>query len=394
MEILHNVALAPLTTLGIGGPARYFVEVRTAGDAREAVLWSREYGHPLFILGGGSNLVVADEGWPGLAARIAIAGIERRPANHEIIYDVGAGIAWDEFVRRAVAEDCAGVECLSGIPGTVGATPVQNVGAYGQEVAETIQSVRALDLDTLEVLDLENQECGFGYRGSRFNTVDRGRYMILRVTFALRPGAAPCLRYTDLKAHFSRRARPSLAEVRQAVLAIRRSKAMVVEDAEPDSRSAGSFFKNPLITREHYRQIVERYEGRERLTTGMQPDQNARPVANERAAGLRVPGFEVAPAKAEAAVAGDPASGGGRVKMPAAWLVEQSGVPRGFQLGPVAVSGKHALALVNRGGATAADLLKLMKLVQAKVREAFAIELEAEPVFIGFDGEDKDSFTA
>ena len=185
------------------------------------MLWSREYGHPLFILGGGSNLVVADEGWPGVVARMAIAGIERRTANHEFFYDVGAGIAWDDFVRRAVAEDCAGVECLSGIPGTVGGTPVQNVGAYGQEVSETIRSLRALDLDTLEVLDLENHECGFGYRGSRFNTVDRGRYMILRVTFGLRPAAAPCLRYADLKAHFSERARPSLAEVRQAVLEIK-----------------------------------------------------------------------------------------------------------------------------------------------------------------------------
>jgi UDP-N-acetylmuramate dehydrogenase len=403
MEILHNVALAPLTTLGIGGQARYFVEVRTADDAREAVLWSREYGHPLFTLGGGSNLVVADAGWPGVVARMAIADIERRSANHEILYDVGAGIAWDDFVRRVVDEDCAGVECLSGIPGTVGGTPVQNVGAYGQEVSETIRSVRALDLDTFEVLDLENRECGFGYRGSRFNTVDRGRYMILRVTFALRPAGAPCLRYADLKASFSERARPSLAEVRQAVLEIRRRKAMVVEEAEPDSRSAGSFFKNPLITREHYRQIVERYEGRESLSAGAQPERSAHRVANERA-GLRVPGFEVTPSgtgqkfnepvgRAEAAVARAPGSGGERVKMPAAWLVEQAGVHRGFQLGPVAVSGKHALALVNRGGATAADLLKLMKLVQAKVREAFAIELEAEPVFIGFDAEDKQNVT-
>jgi len=351
MEILQNVALAPLTTLGIGGPARYFVDVRTASDAREAVLWAREQGQPLFILGGGSNLVVADEGWPGVVARIAIRGIERRRAEDEILYDAGAGAVWDEFVGRAVAEECAGVECLSGIPGSVGGTPVQNVGAYGQDVSETICRVEALDLDTLEFVSLGNRDCGFGYRGSRFNSADRGRYMILRVAFGLRPGGAPCLRYADLKAHFDEPAAPpSLAQVRHAVLGIRRQKAMVVEAAEPDSRSAGSFFKNPLITRAHYQRIVERYQG----------------------TGLRVPSYE---------------AGDGRVKLPAAWLVEQAGVGRGFQLGPVAVSGKHALALVNRGGARAVDLLKLKNLVQAKVREAFAIELEPEPVFVGFSTE-------
>jgi UDP-N-acetylmuramate dehydrogenase len=351
MEILHNVALAPLTTLGIGGPARYFVNVQTANDAREAVLWAREYGQPLFILGGGSNLVVSDEGWPGLVARIANAGIERRSSKDEILYDAGAGTSWDEFVERAVAEECAGIECLSGIPGTVGGTPVQNVGAYGQEVSETIRSVQALDLNTLEFVSLGNKDCGFCYRGSRFNTADQGRYMILRVAFALHPGGAPCLRYADLKAHLGgHAAQPTLAQVRQAVLEIRRRKAMVVEDAEPDSRSAGSFFKNPLITRAHCQRIMERYAG----------------------TGLRVPSFE---------------AGDGLVKIPAAWLVEHSGVCRGFQLGPVAVSRKHALALVNRGGATAADLLKLKNLVQAKVRDAFGIELEPEPVFVGFSTE-------
>ena len=365
MEILQNIPLAPLTTLGIGGPARYFVNVQTANDAREAVLWAREYGQPLFILGGGSNLVVSDEGWPGLVARIAIAGIERRRENVEILYDAGAGAGWDEFVQQVVAEECAGVECLSGIPGTVGGTPVQNVGAYGQEVSETIRSVQALDLETLEFVSLENRDCGFCYRGSRFNTVDRGRYMILRVTFALRPGGAPCLRYADLKAHFGEHAvPPSLAQVRHAVLEIRRRKAMVVEDAEPDSRSAGSFFKNPLITRAQYQQIAERYQAKEPFATTAQPDPP----------GLRVPSFE---------------AGDGLVKIPAAWLVEHSGVCRGFQLGPVAVSRKHALALVNLGGATAADLLKLKNLVQAKVREAFDIELEAEPVFVGFSTESK-----
>ncbi len=389
MEILQNIPLAPLTTLGIGGPARYFVNVRTDNDALEAVLWAREYDQPLFILGGGSNLVVSDEGWPGLVARIANAGIERRRSKDEILYHAGAGTSWDEFVEHVVAEECAGVECLSGIPGTVGGTPVQNVGAYGQDVSETIRNVQALDLNTLEFVSLENKDCGFCYRGSRFNTTDRGRYMILRVTFALRPGGAPCLRYADLKARLGEHAaQPSLAQVRQAVLEIRRRKAMVVEDAEPDSRSAGSFFKNPLITQAHYQRIVERYEAKEPFAATAQPDQAARRISKEcpppqqqqnrpllgtpAPPGLRVPSFE---------------AGDGLVKIPAAWLVEHSGVCRGFQLGPVAVSGKHALALVNRGGATAADLLKLKNLVQAKVRDAFGIELEPEPVFVGFSTE-------
>jgi UDP-N-acetylmuramate dehydrogenase len=375
MEILHNIPLAPLTTLGIGGPARYFVNVQTAADAREAVIWSREYGLPLFILGGGSNLVVSDEGWPGLVAHIAIAGIERRRVKDEILYDVGAGAAWDEFVGQVVAEECAGVECLSGIPGTVGGTPVQNVGAYGQDVSETIRSVQALDLDSLEFVNFGNCDCGFHYRASRFNTADQGRYMILRVAFALRPGGAPCLRYADLKAHLGEHvAQPSLARVRHAVLEIRRRKAMVVEDAEPDSRSAGSFFKNPLITYAHYQRIAERYEAKEPFAATARPDQTARRISQQHPPGLRVPSFE---------------AGNGRVKIPAAWLVEQAGVQRGFQLGPVAVSGKHALALVNRGGATAADLLKLKELVQAKVRDAFDIELEPEPVFVGFSTENK-----
>ena len=369
MEILENIPLAPLTTLGIGGAARYFVEVRTAEDAREAVLWSREYGRPLFILGGGSNLVVADEGWPGVVAHVAIGGIERRPAGDEILYDAGAGCVWDELVERAVGEECAGVECLSGIPGTVGGTPVQNVGAYGQEVSGTIRRVEALDLGTMEFVSLENGECGFGYRCSRFNLGDRGRYMILRVTFGLQGGGSPCLRYADLRSRFEGCARPSLGQVRQAVLEIRRRKAMVVEAAEPDSRSAGSFFKNPVITREHLARIAEQYEAEEPSAGNAQPDPTVR-VSKECPAELRVPGFE---------------AGDGMIKIPAAWLVEQAGVHRGFQLGPVAVSAKHALALVNRGGARAADLLKLMRLVQARVRERFGIELEAEPVFVGFD---------
>jgi UDP-N-acetylmuramate dehydrogenase len=348
MEILRNIPLAPFTTLRIGGPARFFAEARSAEEAREAVLWARQQRQPLFILGGGSNLVVSDEGWPGLVLRVAVGGIATQPrSGDEAVYEVGAGVDWDQFVALAVAAGCAGVECLSGIPGTVGATPVQNVGAYGQEVSQTIRTVDALNLASLEWLQLGNAECGFAYRASRFNTVDRGRYLIVRVGFALRPGGTACLKYADLQAHFAgRRASPSLAEVRQAVLEIRRRKAMLVEEADPESRSAGSFFKNPLLSHADYERLAGRWE---RL-------------------GVSVPGF---------------AQDDGRVKLPAAWLVERSGICKGFQLGPVAVSRKHALALVNRGGASAADLVRLKELVESRVRETFGIELQPEPVFVG-----------
>ena len=348
MEILENVPLAPFTTLRIGGPARFFVEAQTEEQARDAVIWAREHQQPLFILGGGSNLVVSDEGWPGLVLRVVIADTETQRSRNETVYVAGAGAEWDQFVARTVADGCAGVECLSGIPGSVGGTPVQNVGAYGQEVSETIVGVDVLDLVSLERLQLQNADCGFAYRASRFNTTDRGGYLILRVAFSLRRGGAACLRYPDLLTKFAERATPpSLAEVREAVLDIRRSKAMLFEEADPDSRSAGSFFKNPLVNRAAYEAITERC-GRK---------------------GVRVPGF---------------AQPDGRMKLPAAWLVEHSGIVKGFQLGPVAVSTKHALALVNRGGATAADLLRLKELIQAKVSENFEIELETEPVFVGF----------
>ena len=375
MEILENVPLAPFTTLRIGGPARFFVEMQTEEQARDAAIWAREHQQRLFILGGGSNLVVSDEGWPGLVLRVAIGGIctpastntapaggpgegiEERIIADEVLYSAGAGVDWEQFVARTVADGCAGVECLSGIPGSVGGTPVQNVGAYGQEVSETIASVDVLDVVSLEQLRLQNADCGFAYRSSRFNTTDRSRYLILRVAFSLRRGGAACLRYPDLLTKFAERAAPpSPAEVRQAVLDIRRSKAMLVEEADPDSRSAGSFFKNPLVSRAVYEAIANRW-GRK---------------------GVRVPGFE---------------QPDGRMKLPAAWLVERSGIAKGFQLGPVAVSTKHALALVNRGGARAADLLRLKELIQAKVLENFEIQLQPEPVFVGFTVEDGKKIT-
>src|SRR5882724_4679020 len=205
MTVLENVYLAPLTTLKVGGPARYFTEPKSAAEVAEAVTFARSKALPLFVLGGGSNLVVSDAGWPGLVLKLAVRGIEEHMENGKTLFDVGAGEEWDRFVARAVARNCAGAECLSGIPGSVGGTPVQNVGAYGQEVSETIESVEVFDLKENRVRELCREACGFSYRSSIFNTTERGRFIILRVTYALEPGGAPRLEYGDLKRHFDGR---------------------------------------------------------------------------------------------------------------------------------------------------------------------------------------------
>lgn len=348
MQLRENVLLGPLTTLGVGGPARYFVEARSEQDVCEAVAWARARNLPLFVLGGGSNLVVSDAGWPGLVVKIALRGVTDYERQGHRVFDLQAGEDWDEFVAQTVSADCAGLECLSGIPGTVGGTPVQNVGAYGQDVSETIERVRALKLEDLSIIEFNNSECGFSYRTSRFNSVDRDRHIILRVSFVLTPGGTPNIQYADLRKHFAGRdGRPTLPETREAVLSIRRSKAMLIEDGEEDSRSAGSFFKNPIVPIAQYERIAAAVEHR-RITPPQYP------------------------------------AGDGHVKVPAAWLIEQSGVHKGFQHGPVAISRKHTLALVNRGGATASDVLAMKNLVQSRVREAFGVELVPEPVFVGF----------
>src|SRR6266404_2654106 len=248
MTIQENVPLAQLTTLQVGGPARYFAEATSEDDIHEAVDFGRAKRLPLFVLGGGSNLLVADSGWPGLVLKIVTGGITQQEAGGAVIFEVGAGVDWDEFVARAVTENCAGVECLSGIPGSVGGTPVQNVGAYGQEVSETIESVEVFDLKEGQVRELCREACGFSYRSSIFNTTERGRFIILRVSYALEPGGEPHLEYADLKRHFEgRETMPNLAETREAVRHIQALKGMLIVPGEADCQSAGSFFKNPVL---------------------------------------------------------------------------------------------------------------------------------------------------
>jgi UDP-N-acetylmuramate dehydrogenase len=349
MLIQENVPLAPLTTMGVGGSARFFVEATATAEVREAVAYAKSRKLPLFILGGGSNLIVSDAGWPGLVVKIAIAGINHRHVHGTAYFDVGAGEEWDGFVAITVQHHCAGVECLSGIPGNVGGTPVQNVGAYGQEVADTIVSVVALNLETGEEEEFEKDDCGFGYRTSVFNTSAKGRYAILRVTFAVVRGE-PRLAYADLQKYFANHSgKPTVAEVRDAVRRIRASKAMLITPGDEDSRSAGSFFKNPVLSPEQFDDLKKRAAARN----------------------LEVPSY---PALAS------------QRKISAAWLVEQSGFSKGYGNGRVGISRKHALAIVNRGGATAAEITELKDEIQRRVEETWGIPLATEPVFVGPEG--------
>jgi len=348
MPIQENVPLAPLTTLQIGGPARFFVEARTIDEVQEAVRASHARGLRLFVLGGGSNLVVSDAGWPGLVLKVGILGINHVHGHGRVIFEASAGEEWDRFVGLVVTHECAGVECLSGIPGSVGGTPVQNVGAYGQEVAESIDAVVALDLASGEVTELSNEDCRFQYRTSIFNTSELGRYLILQVNFALKPRGPAHVEYADLKKYFSGwSSPPTLAQTREAVRQIRARKAMLITPGDEDSRSAGSFFKNPVLSPEAHKQLDER----------------------AAAKALRIPSYPSLDAQR---------------KVSAAWLVEHSGFHKGYTLGRVGISRKHALAIVNRGGATAAEVLALKEQIQSRVEEIWGIRLEPEPVFVGF----------
>lgn len=347
MQIQENVALAPYTTLQVGGLARFFIEARSEEEIRDALLFGRERSLEIFVLGGGSNLVVADGGWPGIVLRIAIGETATHSKDGKQIFTTGAGEDWDGFVAFSVEQNCAGIECMSGIPGTVGGTPVQNVGAYGQEVKDTIISVRVLDTITLELRDMAAADCGFAYRTSIFNTSEKGRYIVTQVSFALTPGGGPKMEYADLKRYFGERSTPTLKEIRDAVRSIRSTKGMLISADDADSRSAGSFFKNPIVPQAEYERIA------------------ALPICKDQ----KPPSF-AAPA--------------GTVKMSAAWLVERSGFQKGYADGRVGISSKHSLAIVNRGAATASDVMRLKNKVQEGVFQTFRVRLQPEPVFVGF----------
>jgi UDP-N-acetylmuramate dehydrogenase len=333
------VRLSGFTTLRLGGPARAFVRAERDEDVVAAV---REGPEPVLVLAGGSNVVVADAGFPGTVVRIETRGVER---DGDVLR-VAAGEPWDPFVARCVAGGLAGVEALSGIPGSVGATPIQNVGAYGQEVSETVVRVHAYDRREDALVDLAADECGFGYRTSRFKR-EPGRFVVLRVDFALEPSAlSRPVRYAELARALGVEPgeRAPLAAVRDAVLALRRRKGMVVADDDPDSVSAGSFFTNPVLTAAEYDALAAR--------AGAEPPRYPQPD--------------------------------GTVKTSAAWLIERAGYGKGFgDPATIAVSSKHSLALTNRGAGTTDDLVRLAREIADGVEARFGVRLVPEPVFVG-----------
>jgi UDP-N-acetylmuramate dehydrogenase len=307
----------------------------------------------MFVLGGGSNVVIGDEGFSGLVLQIALMGVTITSEADGTRVMAGAGEPWDGLVRAMVDHGLSGVECLSGIPGTVGGTPIQNVGAYGQEVAGVIERVVAFDRWQAFLTEFMARDCGFSYRMSRFKGVDAGRFVVCGVRFHLNPGP-PTVAYPDVIAELERRraSSPGLEDVRQAVLAVRRRKGMVLDAADPDTRSVGSFFMNPVVA----------ISDRERIAA---------------VAGGHVPGFGV---------------GEDRVKIPAAWLIERSGFGKGRTDGAVGLSTKHPLAIVNRGGATTRDVLRFAVGVKRAVIDWSGVWLQPEPVFVGLEGDEDVAF--
>lgn len=365
MQELFDVPLSSLTTMHVGGPARRLVVAETIDEIVDAVRETDDAGEPLLVLSGGSNLLIADEGFPGTVVKIANQGLE---VEHDsdcggVTVRVGAGAVWDDFVRHACENDWSGIEALSGIPGLVGATPVQNVGAYGQEVSQTIASVRTYDRVTQQIKTFANADCEFTYRHSIFkNTAysdsdKSGRYVVLDVSFQLRKAdRSQPIAYADLAAGLGVEAgaRVPLAEAREGVLAQRRKRGMVLEAGDHDTWSCGSFFTNPIVTSQQMAAIADR--AAQRLGSDG-------PVPPQFPAGEAHPGM---------------------LKTSAAWLIDKAGFGKGYNMpGPAALSTKHTLALTNRGEANADDIANLAREVVDGVEAAFGVRLVPEPVWVG-----------
>ncbi len=348
LAIRENVPLAPFTTMGIGGPADLFVEVTTAEEAAQALAHARAQALPFFVLGGGSNLLVSDSGFPGLVILNRIKGLSAKQDGNAVRVTAGGGEDWQAFVDRCVAGGWQGVECLAGIPGTVGASPVQNIGAYGQEVGQTIVEIAALETATGKAVSLAVEECGFGYRSSIFNSREAGRYLITAVTFRLVPGGAPQVTYRELAERLAARAAPTLAEVRDAVLAIREGKGLLIREGFDSYKSAGSFFKNPVVTKEDYENIARLVEG------AGGPANWAWPMAS------------------------------GAIKISAACLIQCAGFQRGRRMGAAGISPCHTLILMNYGGAAAKEIIALAAEVRRQVFARFGVSLVPEVRLVGF----------
>jgi UDP-N-acetylmuramate dehydrogenase len=352
MEVRDQVSLSELTTLRVGGPARRLITAQTTEEVVEVVGGADASGEPLLLIAGGSNLLIGDVGFDGTVLHVAVGGIAIGETGDGVRVVAAAGEPWDGVVAACVSEGLAGVECMSGIPGSTGATPIQNVGAYGQDVAETIVSVSAYDRRGAGIVELEPEQCGFGYRSSAFKGSDR--YVVLGVSFALeRSALAKPIRYAELARTLGVAPgdRPSLRDTREAVLELRRGKGMVIDPGDPDSVSAGSFFLNPILSRDAFASLERR--ATERLGEGTQvpvwPDAN------------------------------------GSVKTSAAWLIERAGFHRGYGNGRAGISSKHTLAIVNRGGASSAELVALARELRDGVQAAFGVSLHPEPTLVGVE---------
>lgn len=352
--VAEQVPLAAHTTFEIGGPARYWAEAATPDGVVAALDWADAHGLPVVVLGAGSNVLVADRGLDALVLRVRCTGMLVHEHRGTVRLVAGAGLGWDELVSWSVARGLAGLECLSGIPGEVGAAPVQNIGAYGQEMAERVESVHVIDRQTGRRALVPREACGFGYRSSGFKRSDVPP-IIVAVALRLRPDAGPTVRYPELaRALALRGASPSLADARQAVLALRAAKSMLLDPADENRRSAGSFFVNPTLDAEAVARL------------------------RERAAAVLGPGEKMPE---------HPADGGG-TKVPAGWLIERAGLAKGSGAGNVGLSSRHALAIVNRGGARASDVVAFASMVRGRVVQRFGVTLEPEVRLLGFATEE------
>lgn len=349
--VQRNVILAPYTTLELGGAAEYFYEASDEDATRSVLAWAHRHGIPVSPLGAGSNVLISDDGIPGLVLAIRLRGRRVLQENSRLTLETAAGEPWDEIVEHAVSLGGTGLECLSGIPGLVGATPVQNVGAYGQEIADTLVSITAWDHIQQRQVTMSRASCQFGYRTSVFKQ-HPGRWIVLSVTFSLARNQPPTLVYPELRrATEALGATPSTQQIRETVLALRRSKSMLLDPRDPNHRSAGSFFLNPVVS------PAQAYATQQRLIDAgvIQPADT-------------LPQFPTA---------------SGDIKIPAAWLIERAGFYKGQRFGSIGISSRHALCLVHHGGGTAQALLQLAQHIQQCVLKLSGILLIPEPVYWG-----------
>ncbi len=337
---MENISIAPYTTIGLGGQARYFSRCTNVDHIRNNLRWADNLGIPVQLLGGGSNIIFPDDGYDGLVLHIALQGATFTTEG----VTAASGETWDTIVANSIKRGLAGLECLSGIPGQVGATPIQNVGAYGQEVSNTILWIEVLDRTSLEIIRIPGSECNFEYRQSRFKTSDAEKYIITSVHYRLNPDGKPTISYPELKQQvheeLSAQSGPqALSTARNAVLALRRNKSMIIDVEDPNGRSVGSFFLNPVISSEQAEELKLAYP--------------------------KLPHYPFL----------------GKIKIPAAWLVEQAGFTKGYRCGGIGVSERHALALINLNGSTK-ELLKLAENIKDSVISKFGIQLKIEPKIV------------